>query len=311
MLKKPEHVLSISQFLDRKKLAEVFRIASEMEKRDKTGKLGRPLEGKILATIFYEPSTRTRLSFEAAMLKLGGSVISTENASQFSSAIKGESIEDTMRIASGYADAIVIRHPEIGSAARAASSALVPVINAGDGAGEHPTQTLLDAYTITKERGELNNLHITFVGDLLYGRTVHSLPVLLAEYNNVTMDFVSAKELRLPDAYKKKLVAKKIKFQEYTELSKVAGSADVIYMTRVQKERFASLAKYRKVAGLYEMNEAVLRLCKKDAMILHPLPRVTEISPEIDADPRAAYFRQAKNGLYVRMALLTMLIGKK
>lgn len=303
-----EHVLSISQFLDKKKLDEIFRIAKDLEKKDKAGKLGRPLEGKILATIFYEPSTRTRLSFEAAMAKLGGSVVSTENAAQFSSAAKGETIEDTMRVVSGYANAIVIRHPETGSAARAANTSLVPVINAGDGAGEHPTQTLLDAYTILKELGRLHDFSIAFVGDLLYGRTVHSLPILLAEHKNITMHFVSPKELKLPDIYKKKLMEKGVKFQEHSDLAEVAKIADVIYMTRIQKERFASMAAYKKVEHSYVMDNATLAICKKDALILHPLPRVTEISPEIDSDPRAGYFRQAKNGLYVRMALLSMLM---
>src|SRR3989344_8640680 len=311
MNKKPEHVLSIYQFLDKKKLAEVFRIASEMEKRDKAGKLGRPLEGKILATLFYEPSTRTRLSFEAGMLKLGGGVISTPTALTSSAAVKGETIEDTARIVSGFADVIVIRHPEIGTATRAASTSSVPVINAGDGAGEHPTQTLYDAYTILKERGGLDNMHIALAGDLLYGRGIHSLVILLSTFRNVTIYLVSPKELRLPEKYKKILRSKGVAFEEYTDIQKIAAKADVFYVTRVQKEGFTSEKLNKKVVISLMFDKSVLKKCKKNAVIMHIMPRVGELSPEIDSDPSAAYFRQAKNGLYVRMALLKMLIGKK
>lgn len=292
-----KHVISTTQF-DRKTLEKLFASADKMEKLHKARKLSSQLAGKIMAAIFYEPSTRTRLSFETAMLKLGGQVISTENAAQFSSAIKGESIEDTIRIVSGYADVIVLRHPQIGTAKIAASVSPVPVINAGDGAGEHPTQALLDLLTIKKELGKTENLSIAFVGDLLNGRTVHSLLDILTRVYKNKIYLVAPKKLQLP----------KTDFETTEDLESILPNIDVLYMTRIQKERFASQKEYDKVKHAFVLNKKLLEKMKKKSIIMHPLPRVTEISHEVDSDPRAAYFRQAQNGLYIRMALLEMLL---
>ena len=307
---KLHHVLKAAQFADAHLLNENFSLAEELEHQDKTNTLKPDLKGKILATVFYEPSTRTRFSFEAAMMKLGGNVITTEAASHFSSVTKGESLTDTIRIVSGYADAIVLRHFEEGSAQKAAEISPVPLINAGDGQGEHPTQALLDVYTIKKELGRLNNFTIAMVGDLKYGRTIHSLIYLLSKQENVKIYLVSPKPLKLPKKYKDYLKKEKITFSETTDMTDTFKNIDILYMTRVQKERFSSEEEYNKVKSFYILDKNILNLMKKDTKIMHPLPRVTEISPEIDNDPRAAYFRQAKNGLYVRMALLKMLLTK-
>jgi len=302
---KPNHVISTDQFLDTVILNEIFDVAARMENEGG----GQSLAGKLLATVFYEPSTRTRLSFEAAMQRLGGGIISTENAGTFSSAIKGESLEDSIKVIAGYADAIVLRHPEKGSAQRAADASPVPLINAGDGAGEHPTQALLDMYTIKRELGKIDGLTVALVGDLLNGRTVHSLVRLLALYPGVKVHLVSPGELAMPGEYKKYLEEKGVSFTEQTDLAKVIGEVDVIYMTRIQKERFSSQAEYERLKGEYVLNESNVGRMQAHARILHPLPRVDEISPQVDSDERAAYFRQAKNGLYVRMALLQMILG--
>jgi aspartate carbamoyltransferase catalytic subunit len=262
-----------------------------------------------MATLFYEPSTRTRLSFESAMTRLGGSVIGTEAASHFSSAVKGESLPDTIRIVGRYADVIVIRHPQEGSSRTAAECSPVPVINAGDGAGQHPTQALLDMYTIKRELGRLDNLSVAMTGDLLYGRTVHSLTYLLAHYSDIRLSFLSPEQLRIPLNLRQYLKRKGIHFKESTSMEDAVQEADVLYMTRIQKERFASEAEYGKLKGCYVIDKRILALMKKKSIIMHPLPRVDEISPEADSDPRAAYFRQAENGLYIRMALLKMILG--
>ncbi len=306
-----QHILTTQQFLDKKTLKKIFTIAAKLEKQNKNGKVPPVLKGKILATLFYEPSTRTRFSFETAMLKLGGQIITTENARDFSSTIKGETIEDTVRVVGGYADAIVLRHPENGSAARAAAASPVPIINAGDGSGEHPTQALLDLYTIQKELGRMHNLKIALVGDLLYGRTVHSLIILLSIFKNIEIYLISPKELRLPEEYRKMLRSRKIKFIEGEYLEKILPQADVLYVTRIQKERFASLGLYNKVKDSFSIDKDTLKKLPKKSIVMHPLPRVHEISPEVDQDRRVAYFRQAKNGLYVRMALLQICMGKK
>lgn len=306
---KLKHVLSSEQFTDKKFMNSLFASASNLEKLEKKGKTGNLLKGKILATIFYEPSTRTRLSFEAAMLKLGGQVVSAESASQFSSAKKGESLEDTIKIISGYADAVVLRHPEIGSAQKASEVSDVPIINAGDGQGEHPTQALLDLYTIKKEIGSLDNKTIAFIGDLLYGRTIHSLIHFMPMFKNVHVKLISPKQLKLPEKYKHILIKNKISFVESESLIALDSSVSVAYITRVQKERFDSEEEYEEVKDVCVVDASVLNKLGKNAIIMHPLPRVNEISPEIDTDKRAAYFRQAKNGLYVRMALLKMLLG--
>lgn len=301
-----KHVISTSQF-DRPMLEKLFKLSDTMEKLHKSRKPSKLLAGKIMVTLFYEPSTRTRLSFETAMLKLGGQVISTENAAQFSSAIKGETLEDTIRIVSGYGDVVVMRHSQTGAAKIASGVSPVPFVNAGDGAGEHPTQALLDLYTIQKELGTLKGLTITLAGDLLYGRTAHSLIEFFSRLDGVTLNFVSPNKLRVPQEYLALLKKNSVSYTVTDDLDRTLGTSDVIYMTRVQKERFSSPEEYAKVKK-YVINNAALKKMKKKSIIMHPLPRVTELAPEIDSDPRAAYFRQAQNGLYVRMALLKILL---
>jgi aspartate carbamoyltransferase catalytic subunit len=296
------HVLGAKQF-DRAELERLFKLANEMEGVVAAGG-DRRLAGKIMTTLFFEASTRTRLSFESAMHRLGGSVIGTENAAQFSSAIKGETLEDTIRIVTGYSDVIVMRHTEIGAAKRAAAVAGVPVINAGDGAGEHPTQALLDAYTINKEIGGLDGLKIAMVGDLTYGRTVHSLSYMLANYRDVKVYYIAPDNVRIPKYVTDYLDEKGISYEETSDLDSIAGVVDVVYQTRIQKERFPSLEEYEKAAGRYIIDGEFMSRLRKDAIVLHPLPRAGEIAEEVDADPRAAYFRQAVNGLYIRMALI-------
>ena len=269
------------------------------------------LKGKILATLFYEPSTRTRLSFESAMLKLGGQVIGTENAKEFSSAIKGESLEDSTRIIADYADCIVMRHFEEGAAARAAEVSSVPIINAGDGKGQHPTQALLDVYTIYREFGRLDNLKIAMVGDLASGRTVRSLCYLLSKFKGNEIIFVSPENLKMKDDIKQYLEKYEVKFREESDLSKVLPEADVIYMTRIQKERI-SVQDYEKAKGKYVIDTSTLNLIKPEARIMHPLPHVEEIDLPVSVemtDKRIAYFRQAENGLFIRMALLVLMLG--
>ena len=305
-----KHILSTQQFLNKKTLQDIFKIADCFEKADRKNKVPKILQSKILSCVFYEPSTRTRFSFESAMLKLGGQVISTESAGHFSSAIKGETLEDSIRIISGYSDVIVLRHPEIDAAERAAKASLVPIINAGDGSGEHPTQALLDLYTIRKEIGRIDDFKIGMVGDLLYGRTIHSLIYLLSLGSNIEIFLVSPRELKLPLKYKSFLKAHKIKFSELDNLESILPKVNVLYMTRVQKERFSSQRLYERVKGSFVLNKKLLNKLSKQAVVMHPLPRVNEISQEVDSDNRAAYFRQARNGLYIRMALLNLLFIK-
>ncbi|MBI2640206.1 MAG: aspartate carbamoyltransferase [Candidatus Sungbacteria bacterium] len=302
-----EHILSTRQFLDRNALAGIFKRAEKLESADKRGRIPKLLKDKILSCVFYEPSTRTRFSFESALLKLGGQVISTESAGHFSSAIKGETLEDSIRIISGYSDIIVLRHYEAGAAERAAKVSSVPVINAGDGSGEHPTQALLDLYTIKKEIGRVDNFKIAMAGDLLCGRTVHSLIYLLSASRNVEIRLVSPRELRLPEKYKSFLKSREMKFFESDRLEEVLPKIDVLYMTRIQKERFSSARLYERVKNSFVLDGKMLAKLNKHAVIMHPLPRVNEISRVVDSDKRAAYFRQAKNGLYIRMALLSFL----
>jgi aspartate carbamoyltransferase catalytic subunit len=243
------------------------------------------------------------------MYRLGGSVISTENAAEFSSVAKGETLEDTVRILNGYADVLVIRHYEVGSAKRAASVSRVPVINAGDGAGQHPTQALLDLYTIHKEIGSINGLHIAMVGDLAQGRTVRSLTYLLSKFQNIRIYFVAPPLLKMKEDILDHLREKNVWYAEETDLDKVLPEVNVVYQTRIQKERFGDrIADYEACRGVYMINSDSLRLMKADAIVMHPLPRLDEIAMEVDSDPRAAYFRQAQNGLYVRMALLRMVL---
>src|SRR3989338_5322396 len=257
------------------------------------------LKGKILATLFYEPSTRTRFSFECAMTRLGGSIIGTENAREFSSAVKGESIEDTIRVVDNYSDCIVIRHYEEGAAKKAASVSSVPIINAGDGRGQHPTQSLLDIYTIQNEIGRLDNLKIALIGDLANGRTARSFCYLLGKFKNNNLTFISPTNLRMGTDIKHYLQMHKTKFNEEPDLRKIISDVDVIYMTRIQKERMTR-KEYRKAQGQFILNLDDLILLKKEARILHPLPKVDEIQLPIEVeqeDPRIAYFRQAENGL--------------
>lgn len=304
------HVLESKQFRDRQVLERLFRESEKMEKLSGSGELPQLMKGKVMASLFYEPSTRTRLSFESAMTRLGGSVIGTEAASQFSSAVKGESLTDTIKIIGRYADIIVIRHPQEGSARLASEASPIPVINGGDGPGQHPTQALLDMYTIKKELGRIDDLSIAMVGDLFYGRTVHSLTYLLAQQNGVRLYFVSPDQLKIPQRIKTFLKEeKKVPYEETTSLEDVAPKADVLYVTRIQKERFSNEEEYNKLKGCYVINNQILKLMKEKAIIMHPLPRVEEIAKEVDSDPRAAYFRQAENGLYIRMALLNMILG--
>jgi aspartate carbamoyltransferase len=265
------------------------------------------LKGKILANLFYEPSTRTSSSFTSAMERLGGSVIPI-NEVRYSSVSKGESLPDTVRTLECYADVIVLRHPETGSAALAAKYARKPIINAGDGIGEHPTQALLDTFTIREELGAIDGLTITMLGDLKYGRTVHSLARLLSLYN-VRLNYVAPEVLRMPDEIIEEL-PRTLPQAQYTTIDDVIRESDVLYVTRVQKERFESEAAYESVRGTYVISKETLKQAKSKMIVMHPLPRVGEISMDVDDDPRAAYFRQMEYGLYVRMALLAMVLGK-
>lgn len=290
--------------LTNKDVESILARAEKMEAQCRKGKVKKLLDGKIVASIFFEPSTRTRLSFESAALRLGAQVITAENASENSSAHKGETIEDTARIVSCYADVVVMRHHETGAAERAAITSTVPIVNAGDGAHEHPTQGLLDLYTIKKEHGRLDNLSFAFVGDLVNSRTLHSLLPLLANYPGNSFHFVSPKELSVPKEYTDLLKEKKLSFEETQNLDEVLPKADVVYMTRVQKERFKTESDYLSVKDLYLLNLGHTDFMKTKAIIMHPLPRINEMDSAIDNDSRAAYFRQAENGLYVRMAVL-------
>ena len=300
-------IISVKQF-NREDLEYVFAVAHEMRimvERVGTFDL---LKGKILANLFYEPSTRTSSSFTSAMERLGGSVIPI-NEVKYSSVSKGESLPDTVRTLECYADVIVIRHPEVGSAAQAAKAARKPVINAGDGIGEHPTQALLDTFTIREELGHLDGLTVTLLGDLKHGRTVHSLARLLSLYK-VRLNYVSPDILRMPPELIDELKAKGVEQSEYAKLDKPLPETDVLYVTRVQKERFADEATYESVRGAYVIDPAVMQPARQRMIVMHPLPRVGEIASEFDDDPRAAYFRQMEYGLYIRMALLAMVLGK-
>lgn len=300
------HVIESQQF-SRSLLEELFARAEEM-KREPHRFMGR-LNGQVMAALFYEPSTRTRLSFEAAMLRLGGLTMGTDNAREFSSAAKGETLEDTIRIVSGYADVIVMRHNEEGAAKRAAAVSTVPIINAGDGPGQHPTQALLDLYTIRDELNRIDGIKVAMVGDLANGRTVRSLTYLLSKYKDIKVWFVAPPAVRMRDDLKSHLDEHDIPWVETEDLDSVLPEVDVVYQTRIQKERFGSLEAYNAVKGVYRIDKRSLERMRKYAIVMHPLPRVDEIDPEVDADPRAAYFRQARNGLHVRMALLDKILS--
>jgi aspartate carbamoyltransferase catalytic subunit len=297
-----KHVLSVQQFTDQALLGELFESAARFQAM-KPADYPAVLKHKTLATIFYEPSTRTRLSFETAIQNLGGHLLTTENAGEFSSAIKGESLEDTIRAINAYADGIILRHPETGSAERAAAVSEAPLINAGDGASQHPTQALLDTYSIQKAKGKIDGLKIALVGDLLYGRTVHSLIPLLALYD-VEIYLVAPPNLQMPQEYLNQLDKQSVPYTLLENWQDIIGSLDIIYMTRIQKERFKSPGQYQKLKDSFVLTMADVKRMKPDAAILHPLPRVNEIAPEVDGDRRALYFEQVKNGLFLRMALL-------
>ena len=301
------HVVESQQF-DRDLLTEIFSVTKQME--EVVSRYGSNiLNRRIMATLFYEPSTRTRLSFEAAMRRLGGEVITTESAQEFSSAAKGETLEDTIRIVQGYADVIVMRHHESGAARRAADVASVPILNAGDGPGQHPTQALLDMYTIQKEIGRLDGIAVAMVGDLANGRTVRSLTYLLTKYDDVKIYFVAPDVVRMKEDIKEYLRRHNVWFEEAKDLTEVARKVDVVYQTRIQRERFGDrIEDYEKARGKYVIDKELMEALPKHARVLHPLPRVDEISTEVDSDPRAAYFRQAHNGLFIRMALLRMVL---
>ncbi|XP_047338536.1 aspartate carbamoyltransferase, chloroplastic-like isoform X2 [Impatiens glandulifera] len=303
-----EDVIEARQF-DRDTLSAIFEVANEMEKIVKNSGGSQILKGFLMATLFYEPSTRTRLSFESAMKRLGGEVLTTENAREFSSAAKGETLEDTIRTVEGYSDIIVMRHFESGAARRAAATASIPVINAGDGPGEHPTQALLDVYTIEREIGKIDGISVGLVGDLANGRTVRSLAYLLAKYKDVKIYFVAPEVVRMKDDIKDYLTSQGVTWEESDDLIEVASKCDVVYQTRIQKERFGErIDLYEEARGKYIVDTSILNVMPKHAVVMHPLPRLDEITVDVDDDPRAAYFRQAKNGLYIRMAILKLLL---
>jgi len=305
---KGKDILHGNQFT-KKDVETILKVASGFEKELKKKDSLPILKGKIIATLFYEPSTRTRLSFEAAIQRLGGGAIGMGSV-ESSSVAKGETLVDTIRTVSQYADVIVLRHPRTGSAKEAADATPIPVINAGDGAGQHPTQALLDVYTIQKELGSLKNLTISLVGDLKNGRTVHALVEVLSLFQS-KLYFVSPDLLRMPEEITSNLRGKGVKIVETGDMMEAARASDLVYMTRIQKERFADLSEYEKVKGSFIIDRPFLDKLKKKISILHPLPRVDEIHPDVDAYPGAAYFRQMRNGVFVRMALLAMIFGKK
>ena len=264
-------------------------------------------EGKILATLFFEPSTRTRLSFEAAMLNLGGQIIGFSSASNSSTA-KGETLYDTIKVVSAYADIIAMRHPKEGAPIVAENASLVPIINAGDGGHNHPTQTLLDLLTIKEEKGRLDNLVVGLCGDLMFGRTVHSLAIALSRYKNIKFIFISPKELKMPDYIKEILLSKNIEYKETTDLKGSISKLDILYMTRVQRERFINEADYERLKDVYILDKEKMEDAKDDLVVMHPLPRVNEIAVEVDEDKRACYFKQAEYGKYMRMAIILKLL---
>lgn len=298
------HLMSPLDFTT-EELDKLFDLANDIENNKE--KYAHSCDGKILATCFYEPSTRTRLSFESAMLRLGGQVLGFSEASS-SSAAKGESVSDTIRVISGYADICAMRHPKEGAPMVAAERSTIPVINAGDGGHQHPTQTLTDLLTIRSLKGTLSNFTIGLCGDLKFGRTVHSLIHALVRYPGIHFIFISPDELKVPDYIIEELDAHNISYEEVTSLEAVMPQLDFLYMTRVQRERFFNEEDYIRLKDFYILDTAKMELAKPQMLVLHPLPRVNEISVEVDSDPRAAYFKQAQYGVYVRMALILTLL---
>jgi aspartate carbamoyltransferase catalytic subunit len=302
-----QHILSVLQFTH-DDLEEIFLVAEEMRMMVERVGTFDLLKGKVLACLFYEPSTRTSSSFISAIERLGGSAIPI-NEVRYSSVTKGESLPDTVRTLEAYADLIVLRHPETGAAATAAKYLRKPIINAGDGTGEHPTQALLDLFTIREELGRIDGLTVTMLGDLKYGRTVHSLARLLALYN-IKLNYIAPEMLRMPAALVEELNQRGIAQKEHSSLDDILADTDVLYVTRVQKERFENMEAYESVKNAYVITPETMARAKEHMVLMHPLPRVTEIAIEVDSDPRAAYFRQVEYGLYVRMAVLAMVLGK-
>ena len=301
---KPRSLVSIDD-LTTEEITRILRLAADFEKNP----IQDILRGKVVATLFFEPSTRTRLSFESAVNKLGGKVIGFTDSSS-SSVTKGETLNDTIRTVNNYVDMIVMRHPIEGSARYASEISTVPVINAGDGANQHPTQTLLDLYSIQKTQGTLDNLNICMVGDLKYGRTVHSLLMAMSRWKT-SFNFVAPEELKMPDEYKLYLRNLGLDYYETADLNEVINMADIIYMTRVQRERFSDPMEYEKVKNAYVLYDHMLSETKPEMKILHPLPRVNEINTDVDANEKAYYFEQALNGVFTRQAIICTLLGLK
>ena len=299
-------LIGIEDF-SRNEIDELINVSKDI--MSNRGKYSKMCDGKILATLFFEPSTRTRLSFESAMLSLGGNVLGFSSADNTSTA-KGESLADTIKIVSSYSDIIAMRHPKEGAPLVAHMNSNVPIINAGDGGHNHPTQTLLDLLTISKEKGRLNNLTVGLCGDLKYGRTVHSLVAALSLYENIKFVLIAPNELKMPEYVTKGIIEKnKIEYAETNDLESSIPMLDILYMTRIQKERFSDINVYEKLKDVYILDKEKLKNAKSDLSIMHPLPRVNEISTDVDGDPRACYFRQAENGRYMRMAIILKLLG--
>ncbi|HEY3388171.1 MAG TPA: aspartate carbamoyltransferase [Prolixibacteraceae bacterium] len=298
-------LISITDF-SKEEYLKIMHLAEDFE-ANPNQKL---LQGKVIATLFFEPSTRTRLSFETAINRLGGKIIGFSDSSS-SSVSKGETLHDTIKMVSNYADMIIMRHPLEGSARYASEVSSVPVINAGDGANQHPSQTLLDMYSIIKTQGSLDNVNLFMVGDLKYGRTVHSLLMAMLQFKDPIFNFIAPPELAMPNEYKFLLSSKGIKYFEHTEFTDIINAADIIYMTRVQKERFIDPVEYEKVKNIYILRNEMLKNTKENMRILHPLPRINEIHTDVDSNPKAYYFTQAKNGVYTRMAIIAHLLNLK
>ncbi|MEE4196183.1 MAG: aspartate carbamoyltransferase [Bacteroidales bacterium] len=301
---KNKNLVSITDF-SKDEIFKILDLAEEFEKNPNQNLL----EGKVIATLFFEPSTRTRLSFESAISRLGGKIIGFTDAAS-SSVKKGESLKDTIMTVANYSDMIIMRHPIEGSARWAGEVSKVPIVNAGDGANQHPTQTLLDLYSIRKTQGTLDNLNVFFVGDLKYGRTVHSLLQAMSNFNT-TYNFISPEELKIPDEYKMFLDKKGLKYYEHRDFSEIISHADIIYMTRIQRERFSDPMEYEKTKNSYVLRKSMLENTKENMKVLHPLPRVNEISTDVDQDEKAYYFTQALNGVYTRQAIITSILGLK
>lgn len=298
-------LISITDY-SKEEYLKIMELAAEFEENPNQDLL----KGKVVASLFFEPSTRTRLSFETAISRLGGRIVGFADPGS-SSASKGETLHDTIKMVSNYADLIVMRHPLEGAARYAAEVSSIPVINAGDGANQHPTQTLLDMYSILKTQGTLDNINLFMVGDLKYGRTVHSLLMAMSEFKNPIFNFVAPKILQMPDEYKMFLTDRNIRFFEHREFTDIISEADIIYMTRVQKERFPDPIEYENVKNVYILRNAMLKNTKPNVKILHPLPRVNEIHPDVDSNEKAYYFDQARNGVFTREAIITHTMNLK